>query len=107
MVLFVRALDPVRQIELQAGVALAAIIDVADDGHRVWALSARIENRVKLPVQASPREKMIFALEFAFVAAQHDIGFCKVTISETRDRVFQDFRLKQGADGEQFFDVGG
>ena len=69
VVFFVGALDAVGEIQLQPRVALTTVIDVADDGHEMGPLGARIQKRMKLPVEAPPGEKMVFVLEFAFVTA--------------------------------------
>ncbi|HEV2697403.1 MAG TPA: hypothetical protein VGU90_05380, partial [Terriglobales bacterium] len=54
VMLLISALDAVRQVQLQPGVSFSAIVYVANDGHRMRPLGARIEYRVELPIQPSP-----------------------------------------------------
>ena len=61
VMLFVGALHPVSEVKLQAGVALTAVIDVADDRHESWLIAARVEDGMKLPEigRASCRERVL------------------------------------------------
>jgi hypothetical protein len=86
----------VRQIELKAGVALSAVVNVTDDGHRIRSLGARIENRVQLPVQASPGKKMVLALQLAFIVVQNDISFGEIAIGKAWNRVLHESPARAG-----------
>ncbi len=105
--LFIRALDAVCQIQLQAGIALAAIVNISDDGREARLVCSRVEDGMKLPVQASPSRDVFLATEFANVLAQHGVRLGEVFLSEMRYRQLQDFRLKKSADRKQFSNVTG
>lgn len=50
VMLFIGALNAVRQVQLQPGIALPAVIHVANNVHEMGPLGARIQERMELPV---------------------------------------------------------
>lgn len=74
MVLLVRALDSMREIQLQSGIAFAAVVHIANDSHRPRLIGSRIEDGMELPVQSSPRRDVVVAPKLADKSAQH--AFC-------------------------------
>jgi len=107
VMLFIRALHAMCQIQLQAGIALSAVVDVSDDGHESRLVCPRVEDGMKLPVQAAPSRDVFLATEFANVLTQHGIRLGEIFLSEMRYRQLQDFRLEQRADRKQFSNVTG
>ena len=105
VMLFIRSLYAVCQIQLQAGVALSAVVDVSNDGHEARLVCARVENGMKLLVEAAPSRDVFLATEFANILTQNGIGLGKIFLGEMRYRQFQDFRLEQCADGKQLANV--
>src|SRR5579859_6080265 len=98
VMLFVRALHAMCQIQLQAGIALSAVVDVSDDGHESRLVCSRVEDGMKLPVQATPGGDVFLPTEFANVLAQNGVRLREVFLREMRNRQLEDFRLEQGAD---------
>ena len=105
--LFIGALHAVSQVELQARVSFAVVVDVADDGHEPRLIGARVEDRMKLPVQAPPRRDVVVPPKFIHVLAQHGVGFRKIFFRQVRNRKFQNLGLEQGANRKQLFDIVG
>ena len=107
VMLFIRALHAVCQIQLQAGIALSAVVNVSDDGREARLVGSRVEDGMKLPVQAAPSGDVFLAAEFANVLTQHRVCLREVFFGEMRYRQLQDFWLEQRADRKQFSNVTG
>ena len=86
VVLFICSFHAVSQIQLQAGIAFSAVVDVADDGHETWLVGARVEDRVKLPVEAAPGGNMFLLPQFTDVPLQNRVSFREVLLRKKRYR---------------------
>ena len=86
VMLFVRPFHAMSQIQLQPGIAFAVVVDVADDGHETRLFGARVEDGVKLPVQAAPSRNVFLLAQFAHVFFQHSVGFREVLFRKMRYR---------------------
>jgi len=94
-----------RQVQLQAGVTLSAVVDIADDGHETRLIGPRVEDRVELPVQAAPGGNVFLLPQLADIFLQYRVSFSEVFFRKMRDGQLQDLWLEQGADRKQFSDV--
>src|ERR1700730_19294127 len=93
------------QIQLQTGVSFTIMVDVADDGHEMGTVRARMQDVVELPVHSSPGCHVIFSPKFVYILVQHRIGLSQVGLGKMRNGELKHFRLQQGAYGEEFLDV--
>ena len=85
MMFLVSALDSVRQIQLQASIPFAAVIDVSDNRHKPRKDRARVQSGMEVPVQASPRGDMILSPQLADVLPQDGGCFSEVLLGQMRN----------------------
>ena len=106
MMLFVGALHPMGQVQLQPGITLSAIVDVTNDRQEARLMGAGVKNGVELPVESSPGGNMIFPAQFTYVFAQDSVRLRQIFFRQVEDREFQDFRFEKSPNRKQFFDIG-
>lgn len=107
MVFLIGARDPMSEVQLQARVSLAVVVNFANDRHEVGPVRSRVKNRMELPVQPSPRGNVIVAAKLLDVLPQDSISTGEVFLGEVGNREFQNFRLEQSSNTKQFLDVFG
>src|ERR1700757_4010756 len=78
---FVGALHTARQVQLEASVTLAAVVDIANDSREPRLIGAGVEDRMKMPIQPSPSGDVVVSPKFTDILAQH----CRAGARRTRN----------------------
>ena len=68
--LLIGAFYAMGQVQLQAGVAFTAVVDVPDRRHEPRLVGFGVQGGMKLPVQASPTGHVVIAAEFVHKGLQ-------------------------------------
>ena len=66
---FVGTLHTMSQVQLETGVTLAAVVDVANDSHAAGLIRAGVEDGMEMPVQSAPCGDMVVSPKFADILA--------------------------------------
>ncbi len=101
------ALASLGQEQLQAGVAFAVVIDVAQQGVELGHVGAGIEGGVELVVEATPGADVAGVVEVAAETLVQAFGHGELGGGEIGDGGAEDFGFQQGADAEELFDFAG
>jgi hypothetical protein len=105
VVFFVGPFHAMRQVQLQASVAFAAVVDVPDRRHETRLVGFGVQRGVEFPVQSSPTGNVIVVAELVHEGFQDRFRVRKIFLGKVRNRAPQNLRFEQGADGKEFFDI--
>jgi hypothetical protein len=99
------AFEGLREIKLQARVAIAVVVEHLNDGHEIGTIGARIERGMELPIQASPGANLPFHPQSFLVGLEDLLGLLKILVRKIGNGKFQNLTFEKRANSEELFDL--